>query len=112
MIRQLARSPVKLVYIALALVLLVFGVIGLVFPLMPGVLFLFAAIFCLGKASERVRVWSRSSAIYTGVERRVSQISMARGLDRMRLVLFMTLDAVVRSIDSLLSSILRRTSRE
>ena len=111
MIKKLASNPMKIVYLVLGLGLLLLGVIGLIFPLIPGVLFLVAAVFVLGKASSRIKAWSASSPTYTGVERRVALLGGARPWDRVKLGCLMAADAVVRSDDSGISMVRRTLQR-
>ncbi|MDZ7684542.1 MAG: DUF454 family protein [Gammaproteobacteria bacterium] len=102
----------KIVYLALALCFLMLGVIGLVFPLIPGILFLVGGVYLLGKVSRRIKAWSASSPTYTGVERRVALLGGVGWLDRMRLGSLMALDAVVRGVDSVMSGIGRFVARK
>lgn len=112
MIKQLTASPMKIVYLVLALCFLVLGVIGLVFPLIPGILFLVGAVYLLGKVSRRIKAWSASSSTYTGVERRIALLGGVGWLDRVRLGSLMALDAVVRSVDSVLAGLGRIVGRK
>ena len=58
--RQVNRSivPLKLVYLVIATVCIMIGLVGLIIPVIPGILFLMVAVYYLGKVSRRVRNWS------------------------------------------------------
>lgn len=114
MIKQLAISPMKILYLALGLAFLVLGVIGLIFPLIPGVLFLVGAIYLLGKVSTRVKAWSATSDTYMGVERRVALLGGVDWPNRIKLGALMTIDAVVKGVDKTItgaSRLVRRLTR-
>ena len=50
--------PVKVVYVALALICVLICIAGLLLPVIPGLLFLVAALYLIGKVSVRVKTWS------------------------------------------------------
>ena len=50
-----ASGPEKLLYFTLGIMFLVLGVVGLIIPILPGVLFLAGALYMLSRASRRVR---------------------------------------------------------
>jgi uncharacterized membrane protein YbaN (DUF454 family) len=45
----------KLFYLTLGIIFLVMGVVGLIIPILPGVLFLAGALYMLGRGSSRVK---------------------------------------------------------
>ena len=51
-------ASTKVLYGLLAAVCIVIGLIGLLIPIIPGVLFLLGALYLIGKISTRVKGWS------------------------------------------------------
>lgn len=47
----------RIIYLCLGWVMVALGVIGLVVPLMPGVVFLIAATWCFARSSPRFEAW-------------------------------------------------------
>lgn len=63
-----ARNPViRALFIALAAGCLLLGIIGLIAPIIPGVLFLALAALALARGSERWRRWLRNRSWYTSL---------------------------------------------
>lgn len=108
---SLLSAPMKLVWLVLGLALLALGLLGLIFPLIPGILFLAAAVFVLSKASRRVQAWSRNSPTYMGMERRFALMGGVGWLDRVRLGALMTLEATVRGLESVSTWVTRQLRR-
>jgi len=92
--------PIKVVYVVLAAVLLVVGIIGLVMPILPGVVFLLAALLVLGKVSRRVHVWSHRHPALRSVRLRMAGLGRVGVVDRMKLVGWMTLEMMVKGAGS------------
>ena len=70
---QLTR-PVKVVYLMLALVCGVIGLAGLLLPVIPGLLFLVAALYLVGKVSVRVKAWSEARPMLRGLHARIRRM--------------------------------------
>ncbi len=51
----------KLVYLVIGIVCLLLGVIGLVIPIIPGILFLMAALYLLSRGSRRIKKFTEQS---------------------------------------------------
>src|SRR5215204_1724251 len=47
----------RIIYFCLGWVMVALGVIGLIMPLMPGVVFLIVAAWCFARSSPRLEVW-------------------------------------------------------
>jgi uncharacterized protein len=47
----------RVVYFCMGCVLVALGVIGMVMPLMPGAVFLIAAVWCFARSSPRLEAW-------------------------------------------------------
>lgn len=54
----------RFLLIAVGLIFLVLGAIGVVLPILPTVPFLFVASICFVKSSERINTWFESTSIY------------------------------------------------
>lgn len=97
-------SPMKVVYLVVGVMLLGLGLIGLVMPIIPGILFLIAAIFVLGKVSRRVRRWGQSNDTYRAVSARFERMSHVGVMDRVKVTVLMLAGGVARSVDAAVSS--------
>ncbi len=47
-------GPQKIIYLTLGILFLALGVVGLVIPIVPGILFLLGAVYLLSRGSRRV----------------------------------------------------------
>jgi uncharacterized protein len=50
---------VKIMYLSLGIFFVVIGALGLIIPVLPGLLFIFPGIYCLAKASNRLHNWMK-----------------------------------------------------
>ncbi|MCB1645568.1 MAG: DUF454 family protein [Pseudomonadales bacterium] len=75
------KPHTRAMYVALAVLFLMVGLIGILIPVIPGLIFLGLALLMLGKVSRRVRVWTESKPMLK---------KLARQLDRMAAVDFPT----------------------
>ncbi|MDB4150390.1 DUF454 family protein [Pseudomonadales bacterium] len=78
--------PVKVVYIALGLVCAVIGAAGLLLPVIPGVLFLVAALYLIGKVSVRVKTWSESRPMLLGLHERIHRLGQVSLSERLKVL--------------------------
>lgn len=90
--------PIKVAYLAVALVLLALGLLGLVLPIIPGVLFLAAAIIVLGKVSKRVRSWSHRHPGFRSMDMRMARLGKVRFVERVKLAGWLALDLLVKGL--------------
>lgn len=98
-------TPRKLGYLALGLLLAVLGVIGLILPILPGVLFLLAAVLVVSKASTRVKRFADSDPRLREARRRFDSFARLGVRDRLRLAGWMSADALVRGAEALATGV-------
>lgn len=98
-------APVKFAYLILGGLLLLLGLVGLIFPIIPGVLFLIAAVYVLSKASRRFRRVAEADPRYQEMQRRFNGFGGLGAMDRLRLAGWMTLDASVKGIQAMLDGL-------
>ncbi len=103
--------PVKVVYLMLALVCGVIGLAGLLLPVIPGLLFLVAALYLGGKVSVLVKAWSEARPMLRGLHARIRRMEQVSVGDRLKVLGLTMADLTVRAIDTALRlarSLLRR----
>lgn len=98
------NSPMKVVYLVVGVMLLILGLIGLVIPIIPGILFLIAAVFVLGKVSRRVRRWGQSNDTYRSVSGRFERMNHVGVMDRVKVTVLMLAGGIARSVDVAVTS--------
>ena len=88
-------GPEKLLYITVGILLLALGLVGLLIPIIPGVLFLAGAVYMLSRGSQSVRQYAESHPHLSCMQARMERldaISMAEkaqvaGLTALQLVM-------------------------
>lgn len=108
---KILKSPRHMIYALLGVALLLLGLIGLVIPVIPGLLFLFVAVYLLGKVSTRVKRWSDGNATLAGVHRQFDRMGQVSVLDRVRVGSLMLLGAVVGLVDKAADGLAKVVSR-
>ncbi|MEX0943767.1 MAG: DUF454 family protein [Pseudomonadales bacterium] len=93
------NSPMKVIYLVVGALLLALGLIGLVIPIIPGILFLIAAVYVLGKVSRRVRRWGQNNHTYRSVSSRFERMGHVSVLDRIKVTGLMIAGGLASSID-------------
>lgn len=88
----------KIVYVAVAIVCLLLGILGLIMPVLPGVLFLAIALLLLSRVSHRLRRWSQHHPELRTLRRRMACMSAIRAGDRIKLAGWMGLEMLVRGV--------------
>lgn len=97
-----SHSPAKkLTYIVVALLMLMIGLAGILIPIIPGILFLAAALFYFGKVSPGVKSWSDNHPILGKVNERMDQLGEVKITDRIRIVTLMSIEAFVSTISAI-----------
>ena len=96
-------TPRKLGYLALGVLFVMLGVIGLIIPIIPGVLFLMAAVYVVSKASRRVKRFADSDPRIQEVHRRFDGFAGLGALDRTRLAGWMALDLCAQGMQMLIN---------
>lgn len=90
----------KMFYLALGGVLLLLGLVGLVIPIIPGIIFLFLAALVLSKVSRRVRAFTDSHPGMQQIRARMQRAEQVDWVDRIRLAGWMGLEALVQAARS------------
>ncbi len=79
----------KLIYLVLGILFLVMGVVGLLIPILPGVLFLAGALYMLSRGSSRVKQLADEHSTLSGFQKRMDQIDAATMLDKVQVTCLM-----------------------
>lgn len=104
---QLPRRPVKhlplafsskVLYIVLALACVLIGLLGLVVPVIPGVLFLGVALYLVTKVSRRVKYWTDASPLLKGMNSTLARMEHGSIKDRAKLVGLATLAVLTQTL--------------
>ncbi len=85
----------KLAYLVIGVICLMLGVIGLIIPIIPGILFLMAAIYLLSQGSARIRHFVRANPRFEQMHQRMDRMSEVDFASRMRVTGWMAVDATV-----------------
>jgi uncharacterized membrane protein YbaN (DUF454 family) len=79
-------ASTKVLYGLLAAVCIVIGLIGLLIPIIPGVLFLLGALYLIGKISTRVKGWSDRQPGLQRMHVRLEGLRHVSVVDRLKVV--------------------------
>jgi uncharacterized membrane protein YbaN (DUF454 family) len=79
-------ASTKILYGLLAVVCIVIGLIGLLIPIIPGVLFLLGALYLIGKISTRVKGWSDRQPGLQRMHGRLEGLRHVSVVDRLKVV--------------------------
>lgn len=90
----------KTLYLVAGVALLMVGLMGLVLPVIPGLLFLVVAVWLLAKVSRRVRAFSHRNETLRAFHHRLDRVGSVRWFDQVKVVGLTLLDVTVRGIDS------------
>ncbi len=80
----------RMAYLFVACIFLVLGVVGLVLPVLPGIVFLFIAALILARVSRRVDRWVKRHPATRSTQARVETIGRLNWSDKVRIVLWYT----------------------
>ena len=58
------KNPIRYVWMALGILCLVLGTIGVVLPILPTVPFYMATVFCFAKGSKTLHDWFLGTSLY------------------------------------------------
>lgn len=91
------NKSLKLVYLVIGVLCLMLGVIGLVIPIIPGILFLMAALYLLNRGSRRIKKFTQKNPRVLLMQQRMNQFGEINIADRVRLAGWMAMDAGIKS---------------
>ncbi len=90
--------------------LLLLGLIGLILPVIPGILFLFLALLLLTRVSGRAAAWAENHHWFRKQNRLWQRAGTMSVVDRLKLGLLMGVSAVIRGMHGLFSLLGRSLS--
>lgn len=79
----------KLFYLTLGIIFLMMGVVGLIVPILPGVLFLAGALYMLGRGSSRVKQLVDENPTLRCFQTRMDQVGAATVVEQLQLTFLM-----------------------
>jgi uncharacterized membrane protein YbaN (DUF454 family) len=95
------NGPEKLLYLTLGIMFLALGVIGLLIPIIPGVLFLAGAVYMLSRGSRRVKAFADGHPKLRKLQHRMNQLDAVSIVEKCQVTVLMTLEAVVVTVRKL-----------
>ncbi len=101
--------PRKFIYLVIGGMCLTLGVIGLIIPIIPGVLFLMAAVYLLSRGSRKIKRFTDRDPRILQMQQRMEQFGEVNVVDRIRLAGWITLDAAVKSAQAISTGFSRAT---
>lgn len=93
----------KLVYLAISVLMLMIGLAGIIIPVIPGLLFLAAALFYLGKVFPSIKSLSDSHPVLGKVNDRIDQMAEIKMWDRIKVAALMSVEAAASAISAVLT---------
>ena len=72
--KHILRSPYQLLLLITGVLLLFIGLVGLIFPLIPGLLFLVLALMVIGRVIPSVKAWVDRNETLSGIQDRVERL--------------------------------------
>ncbi len=97
----------KLAYLTLGLICVLLGIIGLLVPVIPGILFLAVAIYLGCKASRRVSRYVDGNPQFREQRRRIDGFARLGAADRLKLAGWMLLDTTVHALQGIATGVER-----
>ena len=93
--------PVKIGFIVIITVCLVLGIIGLILPVIPGLLFLALAVIFASKLSRRVAKWANQSPLYQRWSKHQKSVDALSISQRLKLAFWVGAKYTVESLSTL-----------
>ncbi len=100
-------GPQKILYLTLGILFLALGVVGLLIPIIPGILFLAGAVYMLSRGSSRVRAFADEHPKLRGLQTRMNQLETVPTLQRMQVAGLMAISATVEGIQKVMLGVKR-----
>ena len=72
--KHILRSPYQLLLLITGVLLLFIGLVGLIFPLIPGLLFLVLALMVIGRVIPSVKAWVDRNETLSRIQNRVERL--------------------------------------
>ena len=94
-------GPEKLFYLTLGIMFLALGIVGLIIPIIPGVLFLAGAVYMLSRGSRRVKEFADQHPKLQGLQQRMNQLDAVTIGEKFQVAGLMTANAVVVTVQKL-----------
>ena len=101
----------KVIFAVLAVFCIVLGLIGLIIPIIPGLIFLFVAAMLLSSVSTRFDAWVNNQPGMQTAKKRWGSFSQLDWTDRARLSAWMALDATLQTASGVRRAIADRRLR-
>jgi uncharacterized membrane protein YbaN (DUF454 family) len=102
-------ASTKILYGVLAVICIVIGLIGLLVPVIPGVLFLLGALYLAGKISTRVQRWSDRQPRLQRMHARLESMRHVSLLNRLKVTGLTGIEITMRGFERCVA-LLRRAS--
>lgn len=93
-----ANGPERLIYLVLGILFLVLGVVGLLIPILPGVLFLGGAVYMLSRGSHQFRQFAERDPRLSGIQARMDRVQQVPILQRIQVAALMTASATASGV--------------
>lgn len=101
----------KLVYIVIGVLLVALGILGLVIPVIPGIIFLAGALYIFSRVSRRFHNWSHGHPRLRRVHYRMEQMRLVGFGARLRMVGLMCVGGFVAGVGAVAGMAARLTRR-
>ena len=101
------KGPEKLLYLTLGIMFLALGIVGLLIPILPGILFLGGAVYMLSRGSNRVREYAVNSPRLREWQLRMQRLDTVDTMARIKVAALMTLQSVVIGTQKLFTGLRR-----
>ena len=103
----MATGATKLIYLTLGIMFLALGVIGLLIPILPGVLFLAGAVYMLSRGSARVKAFADNNDTLRNLQARMDAMQPLSVLERAQVATLMAARGVVVGTQNVFQGVVR-----
>ena len=97
----------KVFYITLGIMFLALSVVGLIIPIIPGVLFLAGAVYMLSRGSHRVREYTESHPKLSKLHERMERFDAVSALGKAQVAALVTVEAAAVGARKIVTGIRR-----